>query len=97
MAVCGMQSVDLTKDAMKILGISFSYNINLMNQRNYCQAIINIHGILKLGRMRNFSTEGKFVVFESTWHFLQLFLIYLLVISALGLKNYMMIFFMNGR
>ena len=32
----------------KILGIYFSYSINLMNQQNYCQTITNIHGILKL-------------------------------------------------
>ena len=38
-AVCGMQSVDLTRNAIKILGIYFSYNINLMNKKNYCQAI----------------------------------------------------------
>ena len=36
MAVCGMQSVDLTRDAIKILGIYFSYNINLINQKNCC-------------------------------------------------------------
>ena len=47
MAVFGMQSVDLTRDAIKILGTYFSYNINLMNQKNYCQAITNTHGILK--------------------------------------------------
>ena len=48
MAVCGMQSVELTRAAMKILGIYFSYNMNLMNQKNYCQAITNIRGILKM-------------------------------------------------
>ena len=47
MAVCSMQSVDLTKDAIKILGIYFSYDLNLMNQKNCRQAITNIHGILK--------------------------------------------------
>ena len=47
MAVCGMQSVDLTRDAIKILGVYFSYNINLMNQKKYCQVITNIHGIFK--------------------------------------------------
>ena len=31
MAVCGMKSVYLTRDAIKILGIYFSYNINLVN------------------------------------------------------------------
>ena len=65
MAVCGMQSVDLTRDAIKILSVYFSYNINLMNQKNYCQAITNIHGILKLWRMRNLSIEGKIVVFKT--------------------------------
>ena len=35
MAACGMQSVDLTRDAIKILGAYFSYNINLMNQKNF--------------------------------------------------------------
>ena len=65
MAVCGMQSVDLTRDAIKILGVYFSCNINLMNQKNYCQAITKIHGILKLWRMRNLSIEGKIVVFET--------------------------------
>ena len=64
MTVCDMQTVYLTKDAIKILGIYFSYNINLMNQKNYCKAITSIHGILKLWRMRNLSIEGKIVVFK---------------------------------
>ena len=33
MAACSMQSVDLTKDAINVLGISFSYNLNLINQK----------------------------------------------------------------
>ena len=36
-----------------------------MNQKNYCKTIINIHGILKLWRMRNLSIEGKIVVFKT--------------------------------
>ena len=48
-----------------MLGVYFSYNINLLNQKNYCQAIPNIHGILKLWRMRNLSIEGKIVVFKT--------------------------------
>ena len=65
MAVCSMQTFDLTRDAINILGIYFSYNINLMNQKNYHKAITSIHGILKLWRMRNLSIEGKFVVFKT--------------------------------
>ena len=62
MAVCSMQKVDLTKDAIKVLGIYFSYNINLMNHKNYYKTITSIHGILKLWRMRNLSIEGKIAV-----------------------------------
>ena len=64
MAACSMQSVDLTR-AYKVFGIYFSYNMNLINQKNYYQAITNIHGILKLWRMRNFSIEGKIIVFKT--------------------------------
>ena len=62
---CGMQSFDLTRDAIRILDIYFSYNINLTNQKNYCKAITSIHGILKLWRMRIVSIEGKIVVFKT--------------------------------
>ena len=64
-AVCGMQSVDLTRDAIKILGIYFSYNMNLMNQKITVKLITNIHGISKLWRMRNLSIEDKIVVFKT--------------------------------
>ena len=42
-----MQSVDLTRDAIKILGIYFLYNMNLMNQQNYCKSDTSIRCILK--------------------------------------------------
>ena len=50
---------------MKILGIYFSYNVNLMNQNNYCQAITNIHGILKVWKMDSLSIKGKTLVFKT--------------------------------
>ena len=64
MAVCGMQSVCLTRAAMNILGIYFSYNMNLMNQKNYCQAITNIHSIFKVWKMNSLSITGKTLVFK---------------------------------
>ena len=79
-AVCGMQTVDLTKDAIKILGIYFSYNINLMNQKIYCKTITSIHGILKLWRTRNLSIEGKIVVFKRLAIFKLVYLALLTVI-----------------
>ena len=59
MAVCGMQSVNVTRDAIKVLVFYFSYKLNLMNEKNYCQTITNIYGILKLRRIRNISIDGK--------------------------------------
>ena len=35
-----------------------------MNQKNYCQAITTIHGILKLWRMINLSIQGNILVFK---------------------------------
>ena len=55
----------LNKKCYKDITNYFSYNMNLMNQKNYCQAITKIHGILKLWRMRNFFIEGKIVVFTT--------------------------------
>ena len=65
MAVCGMQSVDLTRYAIKILGIYFSCNMNLMNKKKYCQPVTNISGILKLWSMRNLSIEDNIIVFKT--------------------------------
>ena len=65
MVVCGMYSVDSTRDAIIISGIYFSCNKNLMNQENYCEAITNIHGILKLWRTRYYSIEGNMEVFKT--------------------------------
>ena len=65
MAVCGMQSVDLVRDVIKILGVYLSYDINLINQKNSCKAITSINDILKLWRMRNLSIEGKIAAFKT--------------------------------
>ena len=65
MTLCSLQSVDLTGHAIIILGSYFTYNMELINQNNYCQAITNIHVILKLWRMRNLSTTSKILIFKA--------------------------------
>ena len=64
-AVCGMKNIDLTKDAVKIIGISFSYNKAIQNELNFRTTISKIQAILKLWRMRRLSLEGKITVFKS--------------------------------
>ena len=64
-AVCGMKNIDLTKDAVKIIGISFSYNKAIQNELNFRTTISKIQEVLKLWRMRMLSLEGKIIVFKS--------------------------------
>ena len=64
-AVCGMKNIDLTIDAVKIIGISFSYNKAIQNELNFRSTISKIQAVLKLWRMGRLSLEGKIIVFKS--------------------------------
>ena len=50
---------------MKILGVHFSYNINLYQDKNICEHIVKIENILRLWRMRQLILEGRIMVFKS--------------------------------
>ena len=64
--ICGIQSIDLTRDTVKIFYFYFLYNKKLIDQKNYCETMSNIHGLWKLWQMRNFFIEGKILVFNTT-------------------------------
>ena len=64
-ALCGLKSVNLTKERIKILGVHLSYNEKLQNELNFCTAIKNICNVIKLWRMRHLSLEGKITIFNS--------------------------------
>ena len=64
-AVCGMKNIELFKDAVEIIGISFSYNKAIQNELNFRTTISKIQAVLKLWRMRRLSLEGKIIVFKS--------------------------------
>ena len=53
MALCGMDCIDLTEDVIKILGIYFSYNKKLEQEKNFLNHIVKIQNILKLWKLRN--------------------------------------------
>ena len=59
MVLCGMECVNLKNNAIKILGIHFSYNRSLEN------IIIKIEKLLKLWRMRQLAIEGKISIFKT--------------------------------
>ena len=60
-----MKNIDLTKDAVKIIGISFSYNKVIQNELNFRSTISKIQAVLKLWTMWRLSLEGKIMVLKS--------------------------------
>ena len=64
-AVCGMKCIDLRNEAIKILGVYFSYNQKIKDDKNFYNIISNIQGVLNLWRMRNLTLEGRIVVFKT--------------------------------
>ena len=64
MALCGMVCIDLTEDIIKILGIYFSYNKKLQQEKNFLNHIIKIQNIVKLWKLRNLTIEGRIVIFK---------------------------------
>ena len=48
-----MDCIGLTEDVIKILGIYFSYNKNLEQEKNFLKHIAKILNILKLWKLRN--------------------------------------------
>ena len=56
---------DLTNDVIKILGIYFSYNKKLEQEKNILNHTVKIQNILKLWKLRNLIIEGRITVFKS--------------------------------
>ena len=65
MALCGMDCIDLMEDVIKILGIYFSYNKKLKQEKNFLNHIVKILKIVKLWTLRNLTIEGRIVAFKS--------------------------------
>ena len=62
--VCGLKSVNLTKEGIIILGVHLSYNEKLQNELNFCTTIKNLCNVIKLWRMRHLSFDGKITIFK---------------------------------
>ena len=65
MALYGMECANLKNNTIKILGIHFSYNRRLENDKNYRKNIIKIEKLLKLWRMRQTTIESKTLMFKT--------------------------------
>ena len=47
-ALCGLKSLDLTKENIKILSVHISYNKKLQDDINFCMTVKNICNVIKL-------------------------------------------------
>ena len=61
----GMECIDLTDGVIKILGIYFSYNKKIEQEKNFLNHIVKIQNILELWKLRNLTIEGRIVVFKN--------------------------------
>ena len=59
LALCGMECIDLIFNAIKILGVYYSYDKNLENQKSFINFLLKIEKLLRLWRMQNLSIAGK--------------------------------------
>ena len=62
---CGMKYIDLRNETIKILGVYFSYNQEIKDDKNFYNIIANIQGALNLWRIRNLTLEGRIVLFKT--------------------------------
>ena len=63
--VYGIKCINLTKDAIKILGILFSHNKNIELEQNFKKIIIGIEKVLRMGQRRNLTLQGKIIIFKT--------------------------------
>ena len=63
--VCGLKSVDLSNDTIKILGIHFSYSKKVQMQNNFISTIKKIQQVLRLWNSRMLTLEGRIMIFKT--------------------------------
>ena len=64
-AICGLKSLDLTKESINISGVHIFYNKKLQDDINLCMAVKNICNMFELWRMRHLLLQGKIIIFKS--------------------------------
>ena len=61
-AICVVECVNLLTNAIKILGIYFSYNKELENEKNFLDHTTKLQ---KIWKMRNLPLHGKITIFKT--------------------------------
>ena len=58
-ALCEMESTNVTSESTKILRIQFSYNKQITSEQNFLKKMVKIESVLKYWRMRNVTVKVK--------------------------------------
>ena len=64
-ALCEVNSIDLAQKTIKILGLHFSYNKKLRDEKKFVSHIKSKENLLKIWKMRTLSIEGKINIFKA--------------------------------
>ena len=64
-ALCNVKNINLTNDSIRVLGIHFSYDSRICEEKNFTGTIKKICNVLKVWKMRNLTLIGKIVIFKS--------------------------------
>ena len=64
-AVCGLKSINLTTDTIKILDVHFSNNNTLKVQNNFLNTVNNTQQVLRFSNRRILLLEGRIIIFET--------------------------------
>jgi hypothetical protein len=63
--IAGIGVLDLTQASIKILGLHFSYNNALRDEKNFTETITKIENLLRVWRQRELTLEGKITIFKT--------------------------------
>ena len=64
-ALCDVECGNFLTNAIKILGICFSYNKKLENEKSFLDHITNLQQVINIWKMRNSKLSGKKTIFKT--------------------------------
>ena len=64
-ALCGMKCVNLELESIKILGVHYSYNKDVVKEKNFLNVIESIENVISVWRMRKLTLSGKITVLKT--------------------------------
>ena len=64
-ALGGIKNVVLSTDSIRVLGVHFTYNTKLFNDRNFTECIKKLQNVIRVWGMRSLTLYGKVTIFKT--------------------------------